>query len=69
MKTTGAAADLDGNFTLKAKKNATLVVSYIGYLTQEVRLQGKTQVTIQLIPDSKTLDEVVVVGYGTMKKK
>ena len=67
-ETTGAAADLDGNFTLKAKKNATLVVSYIGYLTQEVRLQGKTQVTIQLTPDSKTLDEVVVVGYGTMKK-
>ena len=67
-ETTGAAADLDGNFTLKAKKNATLVVSYFGNLTQEVRLQGKTQVTIQLIPDSKTLDEVVVVGYGTMKK-
>ena len=67
-ETTGAAADLDGNFTLKAKKTATLVVSYIGYLTQEVRLQGKTQVTIQLTPDSKTLDEVVVVGYGTMKK-
>ena len=67
-ETTGAAADLDGNFTLKAKKNATLVISYIGYLTQEVRLQGKTQVTIQLTPDSKTLDEVVVVGYGTMKK-
>lgn len=67
-ETTGAAADLDGNFTLKAKKNATLVVSYIGYLTQEVRLQGKTQITIQLVPDSKTLDEVVVVGYGTMKK-
>ena len=67
-ETTGAAADLDGNFTLKAKKNATLVVSYIGYLTQEVRLQGKTQITVQLTPDSKTLDEVVVVGYGTMKK-
>ena len=67
-ETTGAAADLDGNFALKAKKNATLVVSYIGYLTQEVRLQGKTQITIQLVPDSKTLDEVVVVGYGTMKK-
>ena len=64
----GVAADLDGNFTLKVKKNATLVVSYIGYLTQEVRLQGKTQITIQLVPDSKTLDEVIVVGYGTMKK-
>ena len=67
-ETTGAAADLDGNFTLKAKKNATLVISYIGYLTQEVRLQGKTQVTIQLTPDSKTLDEVVVVGFGSQKK-
>lgn len=64
----GVAADLDGNFTLKVKKNATLVVSYIGYLTQEVRLQGKTQITVQLTPDSKTLDEVIVVGYGTMKK-
>ena len=64
----GVAADLDGNFTLKVKKNATLVVSYIGYLTQEVRLQGKTQITVQLVPDSKTLDEVIVVGYGTMKK-
>lgn len=65
---TGAAADLDGKFTLKAKKNAVLVVSYIGYLTQEVRPQGKTDLTIQLTPDSKTLDEVIVVGYGTMKK-
>lgn len=64
----GAATDLDGNFTLTANKNATLVVSYIGYLTQEVKIQGKTQLTIKLVPDSKTLDEVVVVGYGTMKK-
>ena len=64
----GVAAEQDGKFTLKVKKNATLVVSYIGYLTQEVRLQGKTQITVQLTPDSKTLDEVIVVGYGTMKK-
>ena len=42
-----------GIFLLTAKKNATLVISYIGYLTQEVRLQGKTQVTIQLTPDRK----------------
>ena len=65
----GAATDLDGNFTLTVNKNATLVVSYIGYLTQEVKVQGKNQLTIKLVPDSKTLDEVVVVGYGTMKKK
>lgn len=64
----GAATDLDGNFTLTVNKNATLVVSYIGYLTQEVKVQGKNQLTIKLVPDSKTLDEVVVVGYGTMKK-
>lgn len=65
----GTAADLDANFTLKVKKNAILVISYIGYLSQEVHLQGRTQVTIQLTPDSKTLDEVIVVGYGTMKKR
>lgn len=64
----GAATDLDGNFTLTVNKNATLVVSYIGYLTQEVKVQGKNQLTIKLVPDSKTLDEVVVVGYGTQKK-
>lgn len=64
----GAATDLDGNFTLTVNKNATLVVSYIGYLAQEVKVQGKNQLTIKLVPDSKTLDEVVVVGYGTMKK-
>ena len=54
----GAATDLDGNFTLTVNKNATLVVSYIGYLTQEVKVQGKNQLTIKLVPDSKTLDEV-----------
>ena len=64
----GAITDLDGNFTIKAKKNATLVVSYIGYQSQEVKLQGRTQITVKMVPDSKMLDEVVVVGYGTMKK-
>lgn len=64
----GAATDLDGNFTIKAAKNSVLTISYIGYLTQEVKLQGKTQISIKLVPDNKTLDEVVVVGYGSMKK-
>lgn len=64
----GAATNLDGNFTVMAAKNATLVVSYIGYQPQEIKLQGKTQLTIKLMPDNQTLDEVVVVGYGTMRK-
>lgn len=64
----GAATDLDGKFTIKASKNATLVVSYIGYKNQEIKLQGKTQISVKLQPDYQTLDEVVVVGYGTMKK-
>lgn len=53
---------------LKLLKNSVLTISYIGYLTQEVKLQGKTQISIKLVPDNKTLDEVVVVGYGSMKK-
>lgn len=64
----GSITDLDGNFSIKAKKNATLIISYIGYQSQEVKLQGKTKVTVKMVPDSKMLDEVVVVGYGTMKK-
>ncbi len=65
----GTATDFDGNFTLSVKSaNATLVVSYVGMSTQEVSLGGKTNVTITLEENSEVLDEVVVVGYGTMKK-
>lgn len=60
-----AAADLDGNFTLKnVSPKATLVVSYIGYKTQKVAVNGQTEIKIVLTDDSQALEEVVVVGYG-----
>ena len=58
--------DFDGNFTLNVKVGQTIVVSYIGYETQEVA--AKNGMTIKLQPDNKVLDEVVVVGYGVQKK-
>lgn len=67
---TGDATNLDGEFSLKnIKKDATLVVSYIGYKSQEVKLKGHTVLEIRLSEDTAVLDEVVVVGYGTMDKK
>ena len=65
----GTATDFDGRFTLEdIDENAVLVVSYIGYQTQEVPVAGKTSLNITLVSDSQLLDEVVVVGYGTQKK-
>lgn len=65
----GTVTDLDGNFSLSgAKRGDVIVVSYIGYTTQEVVYKGGT-VAVTLKEDSKALDEVVVVGYGTMRKK
>ena len=65
---TGAATDFDGKFTLNAKPGATLVISYIGYLTKEVKVDSRNSYNITLEEDKQMLDEVVVVGYGTMKK-
>ncbi len=64
----GAVTDIDGKYSIHAKKRSTIVVSYIGYKTQEIKIQGKTSINVTLMPDNQTLDEVVVVGYGTMKK-
>ena len=64
----GVATDFDGNFTLQASQGQTLVVSYIGYLTKEIKIDGRAKYDITLEEDKKMLDEVVVVGYGTMKK-
>lgn len=65
----GASTDFNGGFTISdVDENAVLVVSYIGYQTQEVPVNGKSNLSITLIEDSQTLDEVVVVGYGTQKK-
>lgn len=68
--TNGTITNLDGTFTLKnVSKGSTLVVSYIGYVTQNILLDGsKKNVTIALDEDSQVLDEVVVVGFGTQKK-
>ena len=65
----GTITDLDGNFTLKGMSKGTLVISFIGYITQEIPLNGKTSLKVILKEDTKTLDEVVVIGYGTQRKE
>ena len=67
-KAVGTITDLNGKFTLNVGKNATLIVTYVGYVEKKVSVNGKQQLLIKLEEDSKTLDEVVVVGYGSMKK-
>ena len=65
----GTVTDLDGNFTIQsAAQNATLVISYVGYRTQNIALAGKSQVNVTLEEDKQLLDEVVVVGYGVQRK-
>lgn len=66
--TQGTQTDFDGNFTLEADSDAVLVISYIGYHTQEIALDGTTTVTVVLTEDASLLDEVVVVGYGTQTR-
>lgn len=66
--TNGTITDIDGKFTLSVKPKATLSVSYIGYLPQEISVGSQSSVSIILKEDNKTLDEVVVVGFGTQKK-
>ncbi|MFR7516650.1 MAG: carboxypeptidase-like regulatory domain-containing protein [Bacteroides uniformis] len=66
----GVITDIDGNFTLSnVAPTATLLVSYVGYKTQEIRVDGKTSFNIVLAEDAEVLDEVVVVGYGVQKKQ
>ena len=65
----GAITDLNGNFSVTAASNATLSISYVGYVTQEVKVGGKTNITVTLAEDNTTLNDVVVIGYGTQKKK
>lgn len=67
-KTNGAVTDIDGNFSLKLPHNATILVSYVGYRAQEVALNGKTNLTVTLAEDAEMLNDVVVIGYGTVKK-
>lgn len=65
----GGVTDLDGNFSIKVGDHATLVVSYVGYERQEVSVAGKSTVNIVLTESDRTIDEVVVVGYGAIAKR
>lgn len=67
--TNGAITDLDGNFTLTVPSDATLVFSYIGMKTQEVAVKGRTILNITMDDDSQALEEVVVIGYGSVRRK
>ena len=64
----GTSSDFDGNYTIDVAANATLVFSYIGYKTQEINVAGKTTINAVLETDTAALDEVVVIGYGSVKK-
>ena len=66
--TTGTLTDFDGNFSIEASQGETLVISYLGYEPQEVEVTGANRIDITLTPDTASLEEVVVVGYGTQKK-
>ena len=70
VSATGTLTDLDGKFLLNnIKPGSVLVVSYVGYISTEIKVGGQNMYNVQLKPDTQTLDEVVVIGYGTVKKK
>lgn len=66
--TRGTATDIDGQFSLNVSPNATLVVSFIGYSTEEINVGGRSVIDISMVEDIATLSEVVVLGYGTQKR-
>lgn len=66
--TVGAATDIDGNYQLEVPAGSTLVVSFIGYLTQEIPVGNQSVINIALVEDAQQLDEVIVVGYTVQKK-
>ncbi len=61
--------DIDGNYSINVKPGATLVITYVGFVTQEIPVGDRSVINVTLVEDSESLDEVVVIGYGTMKKK
>lgn len=63
----GTGTDNNGDYSIKAPSNGTLVFNYIGYLSVEMPVAGKTSISVQMKEDVANLDEVVVVGYGTQK--
>lgn len=66
--TSGVVTDYDGNFSIQAPGNGTLVISYVGYITQTIAIQNRNSIETILQEDMELLDEVVVIGYGTAKK-
>ena len=64
----GTITDIDGRFVMDAQKDAVLQITYIGYVSQEVKVSGNKELNVVLKEDTETLDEVVVIGYGTAKK-
>ena len=64
----GVITDFDGNFSVQANNNATLVISYIGYTTETVKVAGRNNISVILKEDTQTLNDVVVIGYGVQKK-
>lgn len=67
--TNGTITNMDGEFNISVPVDATLIVSYIGYVSQEIAVKNQSKLRIQLVQDSQSLEEVVVVGYGTQKAK
>lgn len=67
--TNGTVSDLDGKYSISVSGNATLVFSYIGYQSQEISVSPNTSVNVKLKPSASNLNELVVIGYGTVKKK
>ena len=67
-KTNGAVTDIDGKFVINVPANSSLVVSYVGYKTQEVAVAGKHNINVTLKEDAEMLNDVVVIGYGVVKK-
>ena len=67
-KTRGTITDVNGKFTLNVSQGETLVVSFIGMITKEIKITGQRELNIELVADTQNLDEVVVVGFGTQKK-
>ena len=66
--TNGTVTDFDGNFMLSAPKGSTIGISYIGYKSQDIINQGQSNLIVVLQEDTEVLDEIVVIGYGTVKK-
>jgi iron complex outermembrane receptor protein len=68
--TNGTTSDLNGKFSIEVPKDSTLIISFIGYLTEEIKISNQTDIRVIMVPDISKLDEVVIVavGYGTMRK-